>query len=280
MAHINQQRVRAAFDNAAQTYDAAAFLQTEVCQRLLEKLDVVRLQPTLILDMGSGTGSAIPGLYQRFPKAHVIALDLSEQMLLKAGQRGRLFHKPSLLCADLESLPLATNSIDLIFSSLSMQWCNHLVTVLNEAIRVLKPGGLFVFTTFGPDTLKELRWSWQQVDDKIHVNSFTDMHDIGDTLLQAGYAEPVMEAEIITVNYSRVGDLMLDLKHIGANITAGGHRQGLTTVRVLQRVCQAYEQFRTADGLPASYEIIYGHAWKALSAQVKNINGFNITLQS
>ncbi len=279
MTHINQQRVRTAFDGAAQTYDAAALLQTEVCRRLLEKLDIVRLQPTLILDMGSGTGSAIPGLYQRFPKAHIIALDLSEQMLLKAGQRGRLFQKPSLLCADLESLPLASDSIDLIFSSLSMQWCNHLVTVLNEAIRVLKPGGLFVFTTFGPDTLKELRWSWQQVDDKIHVNSFTDMHDIGDALLQAGYAEPVMEAEIITVNYSRADDLMFDLKHIGANITADGHRQGLTTVRVLQRVRQAYEQFRTADGLPASYEVVYGHAWKA-EAQVKSSKGFDITIQS
>jgi len=277
---INQQRVRAAFDGAAQTYDAAALLQTEVCRRLLEKLDIVRLQPGFILDMGSGTGSAIPGLYRRFPKAHIIALDLSEQMLLKAGQRGRLLQRPSLLCADLESLPLATDSIDLIFSSLSMQWCNHLNTVLSEARRVLKPGGLFVFTTFGPDTLKELRWSWQQVDDKVHVNAFADMHDIGDALLQTGYAEPVMEAEIITVNYSCADDLMLDLKHIGANITAEGHRQGLTTVHVLERVRQAYEGFRTADGLPASYEIVYGHAWKAVPTQVQNINGFNVTAQS
>ncbi len=267
MALINQQRLRAAFDGAAETYDAAALLQQEVCLRLLEKLDIVSLQPELILDAGSGTGMAIPGLYKRFTRAHIIAMDISEKMLLKSAQRGRLFRKPSLLCADMQNLPLTDNSISLIFSSLSLQWCNDLNAALLEAWRVLKPGGLFVFTTFGPDTLRELRSSWQTVDDKTHVNSFVDMHDIGDLLLQDHFAEPVMETERITVNYTSVDDLMLDLKHIGANVTAQGHRQGLTTRHTMQRVRQAYESFRSADGLPASYEIIYGHAWKVSDQQ-------------
>ncbi len=263
MTWINQQRVRQTFDGAAHTYDAAAVLQREVCARLLEKLDVVRLKPAIILDAGAGTGQAIDGLYKRFSGAHIIALDIAEKMLLQSAKRGSFFKKPSLLCADVAALPLADNSVDLVFSSLSLQWCNDLGMVMQEILRVLKPGGLFVFTTFGPDTLKELRFSWQQVDNSTHVNEFLDMHDIGDALLQSQYAEPVMESEIITVNYSRVDDLMLDLKNIGANVTSQGHRQGLTTRNMLSQVTEAYERFRTDAGLPASYEIVYGHAWKS-----------------
>lgn len=272
MAIIRQEHVRKAFDGAAETYDAAALLQAEVCHRLLEKLEIVRLEPQLILDAGSGTGLAIPGLQKRFPKSHVIALDISEKMLIKAGRRGSFFCKPSVLCGDLEALPLVAESIDLVFSSLSMQWCNNPELVFEEVKRVLKPGGLFVFTTFGPDTLKELRYSWEQVDSKTHVNHFIDMHDIGDGLLHGGYAEPVMEAEIITVNYTGAEYLLQDLRHIGANVTAEGHRQGLTTRRELDRVYRAYEKFRTQQGLPATYEIIYGHAWKSSEANQKSSN--------
>ncbi len=278
MTNINQQRVRQAFDGAAQTYDAAAVLQREVCWRLLEKLDIVRLKPAMILDLGAGTGQAIDGLQKRFHKAHVVAMDISEKMLLQSAKRGSFFRKPSLLCADVSALPLADNSIDLVFSSLSLQWCNDLNLAMSEVLRILKPGGLFVFSTFGPDTLKELRISWQQIDNRTHVNDFPDMHDVGDALLQLRYAEPVMESEIITVNYSRVDDLMLDLKNIGANVTSDDHRQGLTTRNMLQQVRQTYEQFRTAEGLPASYEITYGHAWKSgqlSDSGVKSVHAFH-----
>jgi len=263
MTFIDQQQVRAAFDGAAETYDAAAFLQREVCERLLEKLDVVRLEPEIILDVGTGTGQAINGLRKRFKKAHVVAMDLSENMLLQSAKHGSFFSKPSLLCADVASLPLADNSVDLVFSSLSLQWCNDLGGAMAEVLRVLKPGGLFVFTSFGPDTLKELRLSWQKIDDKTHVNSFIDMHDVGDTLLQQGYAEPVMESEVITVNYTKMDDLMMDLKNIGANVKSEGQRQGLTTANTLAQLRQNYEAFRLGDALPASYEIVYGHAWKS-----------------
>ena len=148
-----------------------------------------------------------------------------------------------------------------------MQWCNDLNAALLEARRVLKPGGLFVFSTFGPDTLKELRYSWSKVDDSHHVNQFIDMHDIGDALLQDGFAEPVMEAEVMTVTYHSVDEIMHDLKAIGANVTANTpHKKqinkGLTGKSVLQTVRQAYESFRRGDVLPATYEIVYGHAWK------------------
>jgi malonyl-CoA O-methyltransferase len=267
---FNQAQVRRAFDRAADHYEQFAVLQNEVCNRLLEKLEVVKITPEFILDAGAGTGKAIPALFNRYKKAQLVALDLSENMLEKSSRHGGFFRSPHLVCADIERLPFADDSFDLIFYSLSMQWCNDLDAALLEAKRVLKPGGLFVFSTFGPDTLKELRHSWAQVDEANHVNQFIDMHDIGDALLQGGYAEPVMEAEIMTVTYGSVDAIMHDLKAIGANITASTTSQvssnkGLMGKSVLQTVRRSYESFRRDDVLPATYEIIYGHAWKAES---------------
>lgn len=277
---FDKQRVRRAFDRAAENYQHFAVLQTEVCNRLLEKLEVVKLSPQMILDAGSGPGAALPALFARYKKAQVVTLDLSENMLVKAGQHGNFLRSPLAVCGDIEKLPFADNSFDLVFSSLSMQWCNDLNAALLEARRVLKPGGLYVFTTFGPDTLKELRYSWSRVDDDSHVNQFVDMHDIGDALLQDSFAEPVMEAEILTVTYVSVDSLMHDLKAIGANVTASASSRdnagddcvakGLGGKSMLKTVRQGYEKFRQNNLLPATYEIIYGHAWKPMSEKTKN----------
>jgi len=273
---FDQQRIRKAFDNAAESYDQAAVLQKEVCKRLLEKLDAVCLSPEWILDAGTGTGEAVKPLQKKYKKSEIVLLDLSESMLKKSVKQGVLFRKPHQVCGNIESLPFADQSFDLLFSNLAMQWCNDLGATLTEFRRVLKPGALLQFATFGPDTLKELRASWQKVDAAVHVNSFIDMHDIGDCLLQAGFAEPVMESEIITVNYAEVDTLMQDLRDIGANVTAEGHRQGLLTRNMLKKLRDAYEVYRQNDALPASYEIVYGHAWVAESkpknvAEYKNI---------
>ena len=268
---FDQAQVRRAFDRAAESYEQFAVLQNEVCRRLLEKLDIVKLQPQMILDAGTGTGQAVAALFQRYKKAQLVALDLSENMLQQTSRHGGMFRSPHLVCADIQQLPFADESFDLVFSSLSMQWCNDLNAALLEAKRVLRPGGLFVFTTFGPDTLKELRQSWGSVDEADHVNQFIDMHDIGDALLHDGFAEPVMEAEVLTVTYDTVDEVMRDLKAIGANVTSvrtGGddieaNPRGLTGKDALRKVRDHYEKFRTAGVLPASYEVIYGHAWKA-----------------
>ena len=272
---FDQKSVRRAFDRAAETYQQFAVLQTEVCNRLLEKLEIVKISPQMILDAGTGTGAAIPALFARYKKAHVVTLDLSENMLLKAGQHGSFLRSPQAVCGDIERLPFADNSFDLVFSSLSMQWCNDLNAALAEAKRVLKPGGLYVFTTFGPDTLKELRYSWLKVDAANHVNMFVDMHDIGDALLQDGFAEPVMEAEVLTVTYDCVDGLMHDLKAIGANVTASASQaeraaKGLGGKSMLQTVRQNYEKYRQGNLLPATYEVIYGHAWKPVLEVSKN----------
>lgn len=259
---IDQARVRRAFDRAADSYQQAAVLQNEVCKRLLEKLEIVKINPQFILDAGAGTGAAIPTLFKRYKKAQLVALDLSENMLNKSRQQGSFLRSPHLVCADIENLPFADNVFDLVYSNLSLQWCNDLNAALLEAKRVLKPGGLFVFSTFGPDTLKELRSSWASVDKASHVNQFIDMHDIGDALLFDGFAEPVMEAEVLTVTYNSVDEIMFDLKAIGANVTACRSRTGLGGKAALQKLRKNYEQFRQNNVLPASYEIIYGHAWK------------------
>ena len=266
---IDQARVRRAFDRAADSYEQFAVLQNEVCKRLLEKLEIVKINPQFILDAGTGTGVAMPTLFKRYKKAQLVALDLSENMLNKSRQHGNFLRSPHLVCADIEKLPFADNVFDLVYSSLSMQWCNDLNAVLLEAKRVLKPGGLFVFSTFGPDTLKELRSSWASVDDVSHVNQFIDMHDIGDALLFDGFAEPVMEAEVLTVTYNSVDEIMHDLKAIGANVTAQRSRTGLGGKAALNNLRKSYEQFRQDNLLPASYEIIYGHAWKPVLEKTK-----------
>jgi len=266
--YISKLKIRRAFDRAAESYDDAAVLQKEVGSRLMEKLDYIKLSPHLILDAGVGTGEAVTPLMKRYKKSRVVALDLSERMLAKALKQGGVFRKPERVCADIEQLPFSDNSFELIFSSLSLQWCNDLQATMRDFLRVLTPGGVLLFTTFGPDTLKELRACWRQVDDAVHVNQFTDMHDIGDTLLQVGFADPVMEAETITVNYTSVDKLMADLRAIGANVTAQGSRTGLTAPSVLTRLRQAYDVYRVDKLLPASYEVVYGHAWKlAVSRQ-------------
>jgi malonyl-CoA O-methyltransferase len=265
--YINKQKIRRAFDRAADSYDDAAVLQKEVCHRLLQKLDYIKLSPQLILDAGVGTGEAVAPLMKRYKKSRVIALDLSERMLAKAMRHGGLLRKPELVCADVEQLPFRENSFELIFSSLTLQWCNDLAATMQDFLRVLKPGGLLLFTSFGPDTLKELRTCWSQIDDAVHVNQFTDMHDVGDGLLRAGFADPVMEAETITVSYGSVDKLMADLRAIGANATAEGGRAGLTAPSVLSKLRQAYEVYRLENRLPASYEVVYGHAWKPAASQ-------------
>jgi len=258
---LDKQQARLAFERAAATYDAAAALQQEVGQRLMERLDLIRIQPARILDLGAGTGVFSKALLRRYRKADVFALDIALNMLRHTRRRGGWLRRPCCVCADGERLPFADDSVDFIFSNLALQWCMDLEPVFTELQRVLAPGGLLMFTTFGPDTLKELRASWEAVDGYTHVNSFIDMHNVGDALLQTRWADPVMDAERITVTYREVRTLMEDLKHQGAHNVTVGRPRGLTGKQRLQQFVQAYETYRRDGLLPASYEVVYGHAW-------------------
>ncbi len=265
---IDKRQVRQAFSRAAQGYDAAAVLQREVCQRMLERLEYVRLQPARILDVGCGTGWGSRQLARRYPAAHLLALDMALGMLHVArGQSGwwsKLFRssKQAYVCADVEALPLAANNMDLVWSNLTLQWCNDLPATLRQLQRVLKVNGLLLFSTFGPDTLKELRSAFQGVDGHSHVNRFIDMHDIGDMLVGAGFADPVMEMETLTLTYSDVRAVMEDLRGIGAHNVTAGRSRGLMGKAAWKAVTDNYERLRRDGKLPATFEIIYGHAWK------------------
>ncbi|QKT03295.1 malonyl-ACP O-methyltransferase BioC [Ectothiorhodospiraceae bacterium 2226] len=262
---VDKARVRRSFDRAAPAYEGVAVLQREVRGRLLERLDLVRLRPAAVLDLGAGTGPAARALAGRYGDAHVYALDLAPGMLREArGARPlwqRWFGRQHFVCGDAEALPLAAGSVDLVFSNLALQWCNDLDRTFAEIRRVLRPDGLLLFSTFGPDTLKELREAWRAADAHTHVNAFIDMHDIGDALLRAGFADPVMDMESLCVTYPEALDLMRDLKTLGGRNATLGRPHGLTGRGHLRRVVEAYEPHRSAGRLPATYEVVYGHAW-------------------
>jgi malonyl-CoA O-methyltransferase len=268
--------VRRAFDHAAASYDAHAVLQREVCDRLLGRLDYMSLQPGRVLDVGTGTGYGLAHLHARYADADLCALDIAPAML--AAARGRL-PQPTwvqralgrlapvsprathLVCADMERLPLAANSVDLVWSSLALQWAHDLEATFRGFQRALAPGGLLIFATFGPDTLKELRAAFAEIDDAPHVNQFIDLHDIGDMLIHAGFASPVMEMDMLTLTYADLKSLMRDLKGIGAHNAAASRRRGLLGKAAWRRLEQAYETQRLEGRLPATFEVIYGHAW-------------------
>ena len=255
---LDRRAVIRGFDRAAPHYDRHAVLQQEVESRLLERVMFVREPPQRIVDLGCGTGRAMSGLRQRFGEAQVIGIDWSTEMLRRVADDGG---RPLPVCADLRRLPLPDRSVDLLFSSLALQWCPDLPEAFNEFRRVLRPRGMLLFTCFGPDTLYELREAWARVDERPHVNVFPDMHDVGDALVAAGFAEPVMDMEHFTLKYASVRDVMMGLKHIGAANAARGRHAGLTGKDRMRAVTEAYETYRDRDRYPATFEVIYGTAF-------------------
>lgn len=258
---LDPRAVRHAFDRASRGYDTAAVVAREIGSRLLERLDVVRMQPARILDLGAGTGQASRSLKQRYRAAQVIALDLSQAMLRASRRQQGLLRRFQRAAADAHRLPIRTGSVDLVFSNLMLQWCHDPDAVFQEVRRVLKPQGLFIFTTLGPDTLKELRGAWRAVDDHIHVHRFIDMHDLGDALMRARFADPVMDMERLSITYPDLNALLRDLRAGGAcNIAQGRHR-GLTSRSRFQAV-RAHKALALHKGvLPVSVELVYGQAW-------------------
>jgi malonyl-CoA O-methyltransferase len=268
---IDKARVRASFSRAADSYDAAAVLQKRVREEMLDRLRLINIAPKNILDAGCGTGLGSYALQNKFKSAQVVSLDIAFKMLQKTAEQQpwlqklaqKILHNQKLICADIESLPIADNSMNLLWSNLALQWCNDLDAAFNEAARVLQPEGLFIFSTFGPDTLKELRAASN--NGHTHVSRFIDMHDIGDALTRAGFSAPVLDVEHYTLTYDDVKGVMKDLKSIGAHNATFGRNRGLAGRGFLNNLTQQYEQFRTQGKLPATFEVIYGHAWRSIS---------------
>jgi malonyl-CoA O-methyltransferase len=263
------------FAAAAAQYDDVAVLQRQTADELLERLSLTTLEPETILDLGAGTGRNLALLQQRYPQAKLLAMDIAPGMLKQAAKRYRqdLGLKRWLpgqnhlqaIAGDAESIPLADNSVDLVYANLSLQWCEP-NSSFREIHRVLKPGGLLMFTSLGPDTLTELRQAWAQVDDYPHVNVFFDIHDVGDAMMATGMADCVLDIEPYTLTYPSPMAMMRDLKILGAHNVNEGRRRGLTGKRLMSRVINAYEAFRKDGQIPASYEVVFGHGWKLSQA--------------
>ncbi len=253
---LEYQAISDSFSRAAERYEAHAVLQKEVLHRLLERLAdepaLAHDAPLRILDLGCGTGWAVAPLRELFPQADIHALDLSPAMIVRV-PAGEKIHP---VVADAHDLPYAENSFDLVFSNLMLQWTNE-PQVMAEAYRVLKPGGVLLASSLGFSTLHELRHAWAAVDNKPHVNEFTDMRQVADAMLALGFAQVVANSETIIMTYAKVVDLMRDLKAIGAHNVDENRRRGLMSRQALRTLESAYEKFRSEGVLPATYEVNY-----------------------
>jgi len=258
---VDQRLLQCALAAAANCYDEVAVVQREIGKRLLERLELIRLVPETIVDIGCATGEITALLSRKYRKSRVLALERTPALLARARRRSHWLRRYHCICGTPERLPLADCSCDLLFSNLSLQWSADPDRVFRECQRVLKPGGLLLFSTLGPDTLAELRQSWAAADNYTHVNAFIDMHDLGDALVRAQLLDPVMDVDRLTLTYPDVDALMRDLKKLGAHNMTAGRVPGLTGKGRLQAMRTAYEQFRHQDRLPVTCEIVYGHAW-------------------
>ncbi|SFE88624.1 malonyl-ACP O-methyltransferase BioC [Nitrosomonas sp. Nm166] len=268
---LDKKKLRKAFERAASSYDQAAVLQREISNRMLSRLEYIKYSPDVILDAGSGTGYGTQQLAKRYPASQLIAVDIAWAMLSHARPNTTWWQRLLpvqqhiyYVCADIEQMPIKSNSVGMVWSNLALQWCNDLDCTFAEMHRILRTDGLLMFSTFGPDTLKELRQSFAQVDTYSHVNRFIDMHDIGDLLVHNGFTTPVMDMEYITLTYADVISVMRDLKAIGAHNTLLGRQQGLMGKNKWHKAISAYEKLRRDGKLSATFEVVYGHAWKPL----------------
>ncbi len=265
---VDRRALARAFGRASARYDRAALLQGEVRTELISRLQFFPLQPRVIVDLGCGTARGASELRQRFRRARVLAIDIAPGMLRTAQRGSWPWRRYTCLCADALALPLASQSVDLVYSNLMLQWCDDLPRAFAEVRRVLRPGGLLLFSTFGTDTLQELRAAWAGADATPHVSAFADMPMLAQALQHAGMSEPVMDRDLRLYHHADVRALMISLRTIGAGNAAADRRRTLTGHRRLQRMRSHYEEWRVPAGLPATWEVIYGAAFAPTESQL------------
>jgi malonyl-CoA O-methyltransferase len=273
---LDPTQVRRRFGRAATSYENHDALQREVGDALLERLGFYLETPLRVVDVGAGTGRGTALLKQKYPKAEVIALDLALPML-RAAKRHSSWRKPFLrVCAEATRLPLADHSVDVLYSNLCFQWVDDLPALFGECMRVLKPGGFMAFSSFGPDTLMELRAAWAEADQQPHVGRFLDMHDVGDAMLNAGLRDPVLDVFRYTLTYSEPRKLLEELQGLGATNADRARARGLTGKGRYRRMLAAYEAMRTDGRIPASWEVVSAHAWGPPIGQPRRVPGGEI----
>jgi malonyl-CoA O-methyltransferase len=266
-------QVRRNFDRASASFDDFSAVHAEIRKRLLERLDYVKIEPRVVLDLGAGTGDGTRELKRRYRSAEVVALDVSTAMLRSAARRSGWRRRFERICGDAHRLPFRDSSVELVVSNLMLHWCQPPDEVFAEVARVLVPGGLFMFSTVGPDTLRELRTAWQTIDAHAHIHPFIDMHDLGDALMRAHFAQPVMDVERIEVTYASIDRLLEELAATGARNLSAERTRGLTTQRSIVRLRDAMQTFVRGERIPATTEVVYGHAWAPSVPQTSRRSG-------
>lgn len=267
--------LRRRFGKAGPCAAGADFLAREAASRMIERFDWIRLQPARILDLGCGEGADLPALAARFPQAQCVGLDLAAARLAalpRPGMLDRLLRRPAAaaaLCADASALPLRNASVQLVWSNFLLHWLPDPAPALRECHRVLETGGLVMFSTLGPDSLRELREAFPR-DTAAHVHSFIDMHDLGDTLLHCGFSDPVMDAQRLTLEYPDAASLFRDLHAASAHNALVTRPRGLRGRAWHTAGLAALERTRRHGSLPLSIELVFGHAWKAPARQLED----------
>jgi|SRR5690606_20012724 len=248
---------RRAFDRAAATFAAASVVHDEARERLLERLDFVKIEPKVVIDLGAGTGSGGAALRARYPEARVVSIDSSRAMLRAAAHGSQT----DAVVGDAERLPVKDGISDLVFANMLLPWSRP-DGVFREVARTMTSGGLFLFATLGPDSLEQLRRAWAAVDDRVHVHAFYDMHDLGDLAVASGLVEPVVDVDRMELTYRDVDSVIRDLRSCGAVNLAAGRRRSLTGRSRWAAFVAALEGQRRGGRIPMTIELILGHAWR------------------
>ena len=258
---LDSRLVRRRFDRAAAGFDNADFVHAETRRGLFERLEGVTVDARTVVDLGSATGAAMPQLGKRFRRARVIAVDVSEQMLLRARRRKGWLSKFSFLCADAGRLPFVNGSIDVVYSNLLLPWVGDPAPLFAEVARVLRKDGVFAFATLGPDSLQELARAWAGIDSHAHVIRFADMHDIGDSLVRAGLREPVLDVDRLGIRYRSSSRLFADLTAAGARNCLRERPPGLVGRKRFLEMTNRLEPASKNQDLSLDLELVYGHCW-------------------
>lgn len=275
---IDKHSLLKAVNRSVGSYNQHAFVFDEVAARLIERLDLLSLTPQRILDLGTGTGRHLKVLREHYPKATIVGADISTFALHAADVSSRASwwqrhwrQQPTLVCMDAGAKwPFADGAFDLVLSNMMLPWISDYDQLAHELERVLSSDGTFFISSAGPDTLQELRQAWASVDDSVHINAFLDMHDLGDMLVRAGLADPVMDNERIQVRYADVETLLAEMEATGCHCVLQGRRRGLMTRQARQQVVANYPGRQSlnvdlsvdSSSICATLEVVVAHGWK------------------
>lgn len=251
------------FNRAASSYEKAAQVQNAIGEQLFSRLSLLKIQPKYILDIGCGSGLFTQKLKEFYPKAHIIGLDLAHAMLKESKAKQGWFKKWGTINADMHKLPFANNQFDLIFSNQALHWSDDMQSLLLEIYRVMAKDACLMFSTLGPDTFKELRQAFAEIDEHSHVNDFLDMHDLGDMVLANKFVDPVIDMDMLTAHYPSSLSLLQSLKKQGVKNISANRKKSLTGKSLYTALKLAMQKFTTPDNMqPLTYEVVYGHAWR------------------